>query len=337
MKIEQRTNGSYRVRKTYKGKTYTVSFNYKPSQKEALTAITDLMNSEEEASAKGTFLDCFNEYIANRNNILSVTTVRCYTGIVRNLSDNFKQIRISDITKEDVQQEINRYSVKKDGTMKAPKTVLNAFGCITAIIYSKRPNMDLNVTLPENRTHEDHMPTDEEIVKILDYFDGTKYHLALELAMLGLRRSEICALTQEDLIDGSLHIRNAMVENVNNEYIIKPYPKNSTSIRQIPLPDDVIKEYKAAAGERIFNGFPGSIYHELSKAQKRLGIDHFRLHTLRAYFVSYCHGNNIPDIYIQAWGGWKTDYVMKRVYRRLKSDTQIEMEKKIVDKMSKLF
>ena len=39
MKIEKLPFGSYRIRKTYKGKTYTVIFNHKPTQKEAVQAM----------------------------------------------------------------------------------------------------------------------------------------------------------------------------------------------------------------------------------------------------------------------------------------------------------
>ena len=39
MKIEKRPSGSYRVRKMYKGQMYTVSFDYKPTQKEAMKIV----------------------------------------------------------------------------------------------------------------------------------------------------------------------------------------------------------------------------------------------------------------------------------------------------------
>ena len=39
MKIEKLPSGSYRIRKMYKGQTYTVIFDYKPTQKEAMQAM----------------------------------------------------------------------------------------------------------------------------------------------------------------------------------------------------------------------------------------------------------------------------------------------------------
>lgn len=46
MKIEKLPSGSYRIRKMYKGKTYAVITDYKPTQKEAIT----LMAAELEKS-----------------------------------------------------------------------------------------------------------------------------------------------------------------------------------------------------------------------------------------------------------------------------------------------
>ena len=36
MKIEKRGENSYRIRKMYKGQMYTVTFEHKPTQKEAM-------------------------------------------------------------------------------------------------------------------------------------------------------------------------------------------------------------------------------------------------------------------------------------------------------------
>lgn len=39
MKLEKLPSGSYRIRKMYKGKMYTVTFEGKPTQKEAMLAM----------------------------------------------------------------------------------------------------------------------------------------------------------------------------------------------------------------------------------------------------------------------------------------------------------
>ena len=55
------------------------------------------------------------------------------------------------------------------------------------------------------------------------------------------------------------------------------------------------------------------------------------MHDLRHYSASILHAIGIPDQYIMARGGWKTDNVMKRVYRDTLSDVEKEMNQKAVD------
>ena len=48
MKIEKLPSGSYRIRKTYKGQAYTVVFDSKPTQKEAMLAMADELKKVQE-------------------------------------------------------------------------------------------------------------------------------------------------------------------------------------------------------------------------------------------------------------------------------------------------
>ncbi len=58
---------------------------------------------------------------------------------------------------------------------------------------------------------------DEDIRRILEYAKGTEYEIPLILACYGLRRSEICALTTEDINGDILSITKAKVQGKNNE------------------------------------------------------------------------------------------------------------------------
>ena len=74
MKIEKLPSGSYRVRKTYKGKTYTKIFDHKPTDKEAMIAMSEIM--QDDTQIKGTFKKYAKEYIAKRKDVISPATVR---------------------------------------------------------------------------------------------------------------------------------------------------------------------------------------------------------------------------------------------------------------------
>jgi integrase len=73
----------------------------------------------------------------------------------------------------------------------------------------------------------------------------------------------------------------------------------------------------------------------MGKILKDLGIPHFRFHDLRAYAVSIAHALGVPDAYIQEWGGWKTDHVLKRVYRRAMDDKNKEYRDKLKEHFSR--
>ena len=59
----------------------------------------------------------------------------------------------------------------------------------------------------------------------------------------------------------------------------------------------------------------------------------FRFHDLRHYSASSMHASGILDQYIMARGGWKTDTVLKAVYRNVINDEQ----KKFTDKIKSHF
>ena len=63
-------------------------------------------------------------------------------------------------------------------------------------------------------------------------------------------------------------------------------------------------------------------------AEKTLGLPHFGVHRLRSYLASKAHSLGLPDSVILKLGGWKSDNVMKNIYRKaLKEDLHRESEK----------
>ena len=71
MKIEKLKSGSYRIRKMYKGVTYTVVTDYKPTQKEALRLLSEEMDKIQSKKTHISFGAAANEYIDIRNVISS--------------------------------------------------------------------------------------------------------------------------------------------------------------------------------------------------------------------------------------------------------------------------
>jgi integrase len=58
-----------------------------------------------------------------------------------------------------------------------------------------------------------------------------------------------------------------------------------------------------------------------------------RFHDLRHYFASYLHDKGFSDAEIMSLGGWKTDHVMKRVYRHAIKDKTNDKIKEVMKEL----
>lgn len=306
MKLEKLPSGSYRAQKMYKGKRYRITFDHKPSEKELTIAFAEKME-ETQTGASGSFEKVANEYIDNRRGVISPASVRTYQVKIRQLSDTFKNLKIYDITSEDVQREVSRLSETRE-----PKTVKTTYGFIASVLAVNRPNLKLRVKLPQSIQKCTYEPSSEDIKRILDYAKDTEYSIAFQLGVLSLRRGEICALTMDDLTGNELRIHRSMV--YDGTWITKETPKTDASNRTITLPDSLADEIRSR--EYIYNNHPNALNKAIHRYQDKLGIPPFKFHALRSYFASYAHSLGIPDSDIQSIGGWATDSVMKSVYRK---------------------
>ena len=322
MKIEKISDKSYRVRKQIKGKKITLTFDHKPDVKEVIDAL-----SQYDFSAKGTFESCADGYIKSKSNVLSPSTIKGYKGILDILPDSFKEMSVSRIEQADVQNVINNYAAEHK-----PKTVRNIHGLISAVLRQYRPSFNLYTTLPQKDENEPYTPSEGDIKRILDACVGTRYHIPFTLGVMGLRRSEICALTLDDVDtkNNILSIDKAMVLDTDNKWVIKS-TKTTAGTRKIYIPDSLIKEIKES--NVIYNGHPSKLLYNLSRYQRQLDIPHFRFHDLRHFFASYAHSQGISDADIMASGGWKSDYTMKSIYRH--EMKAAEAQKKIFDSLIK--
>lgn len=323
MKIEKLPSGSYRVRKMYKGTMYTATFEYKPTQKEAMQALSAEMDKAIHAKGRLTFETAAEKYMEDKSSILSPSTLRGYKSMLRNIPNEFSRQLISDINSVSIQKMINNYNQTH-----SPKSTRNVHGFVTAVMAMFCPNTIINTTLPQKLKNEPYIPTDEDVKRILEYSKGTMFEIAIILATFGLRRSEICALTIEDLNDNTLMINKALVQNENKEWIIKT-TKTEAGTREIYLPDNVVELIRTQG--YIYKGYPNSIICYLQKAQRELDIPKFSLHKLRHYYASMSHAIGIPDSYIMASGGWKSDSTLKQVYRHALNDKKIAMQKQAAD------
>lgn len=328
MNVEKLPSGSFRVRKMINGRTISMTFDRKPTQKEIQKEL-ERRNVFANANHEFTFKIAAEEYMQSKKNVLSTTTIKNYNSILKNLSDTFKNKKVDTITAMDVQREINDYSATR-----SPKSVKNASGFIAVVLSMYSPDLRLKTKLPQNIPHEEYIPSKEDIEKVLKYAEGTDYELILKLACFGFRKGEMLAITPDDVKDDIVIVSKSLAVTDDGSYDVKT-TKTESGIRQVRIGKELANKIKEQG--YVYNGFPGNVLRFLHKAQDAVGVPRFKLHAFRHYYVSMCHAMGIPDVYIIKSIGHRTDTTLKRVYRHEIEQETLKVQKDIEKKVSELF
>ncbi|MCI9141122.1 MAG: site-specific integrase [Lachnospiraceae bacterium] len=325
MKIEKRGTDSYRIRKMYKGQMYTVTFDHKPTQKEAMLAMADELNKIKTAHTQMTFQRAAESYVDMKRNVLSPRTIKEYSESVNRFPEWFRKLPISDITQVEINKLINELSKGR-----SPKTVRNYHGFLTAVLGTFYPSLKISTTLPQKVKSEPYTPSQEDVKRILESVKDTAYEIPITLACYGMRRSEICALQAEDIEGDIVHINKALVMDENKKWVIKN-TKTTESTRDIIIPKELSEKIRKQG--YVYNGYPESITRCLTRIEKKIGIPHFSLHKLRHYFASEMSALGVPEADILRMGGWETDHVMKSVYRHSMMEKEEKAKRDAAEKL----
>ena len=332
-------SGNYRCR-VYLGKVNGKD-SYKsftaPTKKEAELNATKFLVERDNARKitpknHSTFSDALSKYIAKREIVLSPSTIKGYKsleGRIKKRFPTFCQTKICDITQDDVQEVVNELTKTL-----SPKTVRNFHGLISAVLDKE---FVLNTTLPQKKIPNLYIPKDEDIKKLLEVVKDTEMEIPILLGAFGMmRRSEICGLSMDDIDfkNNVIHVRQSLVMGADKKWHLKA-PKTTSSDRFVHVPEFVIKKIESRGYITTYKA--GSITDTLAEILERNNIPHFRFHDLRHYSASIRHALGIPDAYIMQEGGWKTDTVLKSVYRHAMKDKEDEMIEKAIGHFNKIY
>ena len=327
MTIEKNGN-KWRISEMRNGKRYRVSVDYKPTQKQARQLMDEKISTNIVTNdLRDTFAASAEKYIKIKYNVLSPSTIRSYYSMLSNMSDSFKRRKTADISQEDVQKEINDYTVGH-----SPKSTANLHGFISAILGVYRPGLILHTTLPQKVKFDAVTPSEDTVKRVLKEIKGTDFEIAFRLGVYGLRRGEICALSAADLDGNMLTINKSKVKNERGQWVIKQIPKTTGSQRTIYIDDelaDLLRRTGAA-----FSRCPNKLNDKLGAVLRSLGMPVFRFHDLRAYYASMAHALGIPDAYIMANGGWTSTNILNRVYKRTFAEMQADSNKAIANHLT---
>lgn len=326
-KAKKMPSGNWRVQAqiTVDGRIVRKSFTDSDRRKAELAATAWQAGVQQELTEDITLAKAYERYLSAKQNVLSPATMRGYRTLEKTSLQDIMPLKIDRLNNEIIQRSVNIFAANH-----SPKTVRNCHGLLSAVLAMFRPEFTLNIKLPQKIKPPLYIPTDKVIKDLLDAAKGTNLEIPIMLAAFGaLRCGEICALTSDDVFETYIHVNKSMVSDPEGKWHIKP-PKTVSSDRYVELPPFLIKRLKEKQG-RIVPNTPHNISSNFTKFLNRHKIPHFRFHDLRHYNVSILHAMGIPDKYIQAQGGWSTNYTMQNVYNHIISDKQSEFSKKITN------
>lgn len=265
-----------------------------------------------------TIKNAIEKYIKIKNNVLSPKTIREYTIMLNNRFTLIGDLKLNKLNDKVTQNWINSISQNL-----APKSVRNTYGLLTATLALENSSYVPDIKLPQPIKPKIHIPTDDELKKLFQINTDPVLKTAMLLSAFGsLRRSEICALTFEDIHSNYITINKALVLDDDSNYVVKQ-PKTLKSYRNIPLPDFIINEIGKGCG-RIVNINPDALTSRFKRLVKKSGLPHIRFHDLRHYQASILHALGIPDQYIMERGGWSSKQTLANIYQHTMPDKETQ-------------
>lgn len=277
-----------------------------------------------------TFGEAFHRYIESKRNILSPTTIRGYQAIERNYINRLKRVKLTQITNEILQKQLDDVAIDHSA-----KTVNNTRGVITATLKMFIPSFVVDIKGSPKEKNTVHIPSDEDIHRILDAVAGTDVELPILLSAFGsLRRGEVCAIFPDCVHDTYITVKRVIVLNTQNRWEIRERPKTYAGYRDITLPEDIMEKVKAAASEcpndqPILKYKPDGLYKRFRKATEAAGVYPYKYHSLRHYFATFCHSIGIPDQYIMEMGGWDDIGTLTKIYQHTMGSKRENINNKI--------
>lgn len=267
-------------------------------------------------------------YIAKRRDILSPSTVDGYRRIQKN---RFQGVMDKPISGDGWQALIN--DEKAGGA--SPKTIRNAYRFIVSVLTENgiQPG---KVTLPALEGNTRAWLEPEQVKKLVAAADGTPSALPVLLALHSLRRSEIAALTWDDidLKRKTITVAGAVVQDENHHYISKPTNKTLKSRRTIPIMIPELLVLLASTPQEARHGGlvdckPHNIADRINAACRRADVPEVGTHGLRHSFASLAYHLGMSELETMELGGWSNTQTMHGIYTHLAAADRAKAENKI--------
>ncbi|MBQ7355378.1 MAG: site-specific integrase [Clostridia bacterium] len=338
----QLPSGNWFVQLRIDGQSISIT---KPTEREAIAeamAIKEgIIKARKTPRSSLTLYAAIDDYITQRQNVLSPATVAGYRVIQR---DRFKQLhktRVCDIDSARWQRAVNAEAKiltdRKDenGNYKplSAKTLKNSAMFIQTVIAEYAGDRQ-TARLPQVIPNDLPWLTPEQIPLFLHAIKGNKYEIPALLALSSLRQSEIVAMQWKDidLTSGTLTVHGSAVLDDKGESIQKQSNKNLSSRRTVPFLIPQLREAVTAHPRDpdgyVYPHYSNVLRLNINKLCSNTGLPPVGIHGLRRSFASLCYHLGISEAVTMISGGWSDFRTMRKIYTKIsETDIQTQAEK----------
>lgn len=258
-----------------------------------------------------TVREAYERYIDSKANTLSPKTLKEYRAAVERDFPLLLNLRLSQLRNEMIQTAVNEITATC-----SPKTVRNKYYLLESVLKAYAPDLTLSVRLPQKIKPEEYVPTYSDVRRLLDAANEKTRVPILLAAFAGLRLSEICALTPNDITDVCVIVNKAKVDGEYG-FAIKQ-PKTNKGYRNPPLSPDIVKECRAW---RYFGISPNTLSNNFRRLRDQVGVPiHF--HLLRHFYAASLIDKGLDMMTIMTYGGWESIEMVTKIYGYVMRDRQ---------------
>lgn len=332
--ITQLPSGAWHTRVLLDGRRVSITKDsYEACVAEYLALKNGVVEAKKGAAGKNITVEtAVRKYIDSKKGFLSPSTIAGYEKFMRNMFQQMMRRNIFAVSDDQWQAAIR--AERQAG--KSPKYIKNGWMFFSACIAAAGAAKPEVMLYPDEHRERAYL-TPDEIDIFVEAVRGTPVEIPALLCLSSLRRSEMLALTWDnvDLDNNVLYVRGAIVRG-SDGMVSKKQNKTDKSRRSVPvippLREALLKEPEKAGSVVRISG--DRVLARVKKVCQTAGITVVDLHGLRHSFASLAYHLEIPEMIAAEIGGWNDLSTMHNIYTHLAEKDIADRSKQFCDYFS---
>lgn len=320
--IRKLPSGNYFCQLRIDGKSISITERTEAMCRAKAMAYKTGVIEKKKAPRSVTLREAIDDYIVDRENVLSPATIRGYRSI--------QNARFSSVMDKPLKNVTNwQRVINSEAKIVSAKTLKNAWALVCSVL--KEEYIDIpRVNLPQIVKNERPFLDPDQIKIFMKAIEGADCEIPALLALHSLRRSEILGLKKSDVTNGQIRVHGAAVFNERGELIHKETNKTVSSDRIVPIMIPRLSVLIDTLPEgNIITCYPNTIRRRINKICENNDLPLVGTHGLRHSFASLAYHLGLSEKETMRLGGWSDSNTMRNIYTHLAEKDKINAENRL--------